>query len=100
MRDKKTEDELLKSLPDGHRLTHKEFFVYTTEKTSYEIELYSEINGPYYAVGIPQDGPMVIYGSSRTDSAYNAIQVVLDKIQREEHHFLPDPPFSKDDANE
>ena len=74
-------------VPDGCTLRRKQQFEYTTPTQMYNIELFENQDGTFYAIGIPKSGKMVVYGSNVTKSPTIAMRVVLDKIEREAPHF-------------
>lgn len=74
-------------VPDGCTLRRKQQFEYTTTDQMYDIELFENQDGTFYAIGIPKSGQMVVYGSNVVKSPTIAMRVVLDKIEREGPHF-------------
>ncbi|MCL6548755.1 MAG: hypothetical protein K6T30_07575 [Alicyclobacillus sp.] len=70
-------------LPDGCTLRRKHTFEYTTPDSLYDIELFENTDGTWYAIGVPREGPLVVYGSNVVGDAVMALQVVIDKIRRE-----------------
>ena len=72
-------------LPEGSELLRKELYDYNTEKGQFQIELFETINGKYFAIGTEKDpdAKLVIYGSDVTDDKRKALQVVVEKIDRQ-----------------
>lgn len=71
-------------VPDGCTLRHKQLFEYTTQANVYDLELYENQGGTWYAIAIPREGErLIIYGSNEVPTAQMAIQIVVDKIKRE-----------------
>ncbi|MCL6444733.1 MAG: hypothetical protein K6T83_14980 [Alicyclobacillus sp.] len=70
-------------LPAGCTIRRKETFEYTTPDNTYDVELYEDTDGQFYAIGVPREGPVVVYGSNVLASPVMALQVVVDKIDRE-----------------
>ncbi len=68
---------------EGNFLRRKELFEYTTPMNVYDIELFENQDGTYYAVGVPREGRVVVYGSAIIEDPSLAIQTVVDKIRRE-----------------
>lgn len=73
-------------LPEGAELVKQEWFEYSSEKGQFQIELFETISGTFYAIGIPkgEDEKLVIYGSSVVHDKAMALQIVIEKITREE----------------
>lgn len=72
-------------MPEGGVLVRKELFEYTTEKGRFDIELFENLDGKFYAIGLPKDDDrMIIYGSNVTETKAMALSIVMDKIEREE----------------
>ncbi|GMA49429.1 hypothetical protein GCM10025857_07860 [Alicyclobacillus contaminans] len=71
-------------LPDGCVMRRKELYEYVTPEYIYDVELYEQADGTFYAVGLPRGSQrVVIYGSSVLPSAEQALQQLVDKIQRD-----------------
>ncbi|PWK11331.1 hypothetical protein [Tumebacillus permanentifrigoris] len=71
-------------VPEGGTLLRKETYEYQTEKGDYDIEVFENMKGEFYAIGVPRDDErLIIYGSNITTSRALALSVVLDKIERE-----------------
>lgn len=71
-------------LPEGAELLKKEAFTYSVREQEFLIEVFEQNDGKYYAIGVPQnDKRLIIYGSSIVDSKQMALQIVVDKIERE-----------------
>lgn len=71
-------------VPEGGTLLRKETYEYQTEKGEYDIEVYENLKGEFYAIGVPRhDERLIIYGSNITTSRALALSVVMDKIERE-----------------
>ncbi|MCL6453595.1 MAG: hypothetical protein K6T78_08215 [Alicyclobacillus sp.] len=65
-------------------LRRKELYEYVTPEALYDVELYENSDGTYYAVAVPRDVErIVVYGSSVCSTAAAAMQSVMDKIHRE-----------------
>jgi hypothetical protein len=72
-------------IPEGGALLRKELFEYSNEKGRYDIELFEDTEGKFYAIGVPKDDErMIIYGSNVVASRAMALSIVMDKIEREE----------------
>jgi len=69
--------------PEGCILRRKETLEYTTAYNIYDVELYENQDGTYYAVGVPREGKFIVYGSPIVETALTAVQTVIDKIKRE-----------------
>ncbi|ASS76159.1 hypothetical protein CIG75_15245 [Tumebacillus algifaecis] len=71
-------------IPEGGTLLRKETYEYQTEKGDFQIEVFENLKGEFYAIGTPQNGDkLIVYGSNLTTSRALALSVVLDKIERE-----------------
>jgi hypothetical protein len=71
-------------LPEGGILKRKELYQYTSPHNVYNIELFENQDGSYYAIGVPQEGQrLVVYGTNETKSRQMALQILIDKIRRE-----------------
>ncbi|WP_132944643.1 hypothetical protein [Tumebacillus sp. BK434] len=71
-------------IPEGGTLLRKETYEYQTEKGDFNIEVYENLKGEFYAIGTPNSGDkLIVYGSNITTSRALALSVVLDKIERE-----------------
>jgi hypothetical protein len=71
-------------LPEGAQLVKKEVFTYTVREQEFKIELFEQHDGTYYAIGVPEnDERLIIYGSSIVNDKRTALQIVVDKIERE-----------------
>ncbi len=71
-------------VPEGCSLRRKELYEYTTPNNVYDVELYENADGTFYAIGIPRDGHrLVVYGSNIVQSGEMALQILVDKIRRE-----------------
>lgn len=68
--------------PEGCALVQKTQFEYTTPQHAYQLELVQNQEGLYFAVAVPKEGKLVVYGSSIVPNAQGAIQSVIDKITR------------------
>lgn len=71
-------------VPEGTSVRRVERFEYTTPTHLYDIELFEEQDGTFYAIGIPRADKVVVFGSNRVPRAEQALQTVIDKIQREQ----------------
>jgi hypothetical protein len=72
------------STPDGCSLRKKEQYEYTTPNNVYNVELFENSDGTYYAIGVPRDSErLIVYGSNISPSAEQALQVLVDKILRD-----------------
>jgi uncharacterized protein YpmB len=70
--------------PDGCTLRRKEQYEYVTPRNVYHVELFENQDGTFYAVGVPKDSNrLIVYGSNTAPSPEQALQVLVDKIQRE-----------------
>ncbi|MCL6625455.1 MAG: hypothetical protein K6T68_02570 [Alicyclobacillus shizuokensis] len=79
-------DEAFRSVtvPENTFLRRKESYEYTTADNIYDIELFANQDGTYYAIGVPREGGrLVVYGSRELPSAQEALQELLDKIHRQ-----------------
>lgn len=86
-------------IPDECALRRKETFEYITPGYSYNVELYQNSDGTWYAIGIPRDSErMVVYGSSVLSSAKLAMQNLIDKIKREGMDQLFGEPQPEDEV--
>ncbi|MBX5436025.1 MAG: hypothetical protein IRZ33_02270 [Alicyclobacillaceae bacterium] len=72
------------SLPEGCVLRRKQLFEYTTPDNLYDVELFENRDGTCYAIAVPREGPLVVYGSNVVSGAAEALQIVFDKIRREQ----------------
>lgn len=80
--------------PEGCILRRKELYEYITPDNAYDVELYENSDGTFYAIGLPRDGERVIvYGSNVMDTADEAMHILVDKIRRESTIFI-----AKDEA--
>lgn len=70
-------------IPESSRLTKKELFEYTTVHYIYDVEIHTDSNGTCYAIAVPREGKMIIYGSPMVSSPEEALQIVIDKIHKE-----------------
>jgi hypothetical protein len=71
-------------VPEGCSLKRKEFYEYTTANNVYDVELYENADGTFYAIGVPREGHrLVVYGSNVVPSGEMALQILVDKIRRE-----------------
>lgn len=72
-------------LPEGTELLRKELYDFNTGKGQFQIELFETVSGKFFAIGTDKDpnAKMIIYGSDITDDKRKALQVVIDKIERE-----------------
>ncbi|MCX7572151.1 hypothetical protein OS242_19695 [Tumebacillus sp. DT12] len=71
-------------VPEGGTLLRKETYEYQNAKGDYSIEVYENLKGEFYAIGIPKDDErLIIYGSNITTSRAMALSTVMDKIERE-----------------
>jgi hypothetical protein len=72
------------NLPEGAELLKKEVFTYTVRDQEFTIELFEQNDGKYYAIGVPKDDSrLIIYGSNIVDDKRTALQIVVNKIERE-----------------
>lgn len=71
------------NVPNGCFFRKKESFEYTTGYNVYDVELFTNQDGTCYAVGVPQSGRLIVYGSPVMSKPNEAIQTVIDKIHRE-----------------
>lgn len=71
------------AVPEGCTLRRKEQFDYTTLYNQYAIELFFNQDGTCYAVAVPNSGRLIVYGSSIVKDPQQALQMVIDKIERE-----------------
>jgi hypothetical protein len=72
------------SLPAGHQLRRKELYEYTTQDNVYDVELFENQDGTFYAIGLPREGErLVVYGTNVLPSAHLALKALIDKIGRE-----------------
>lgn len=69
--------------PEGCTLKRVHHFEYTTPDQLVDISLYENQDGSYYAIGIPRSERVVVYGSQVVQSGTMAMEIVLDKIERE-----------------
>lgn len=79
-------------VPTDGTLRRMDVFEYTTATQMYKIELYENQDSTWYAIGVPRDGKMVVYGSNIVSTAEQALQTVVDKIEREGQPYEPSPP--------
>jgi hypothetical protein len=87
-------------LPQGAKLAKKELFEYVTPDNIYDIELYTQLDGNCYAIGLPREGEkLIVYGSSVVPAPEVAIQNVIDKITRD-LMFSQSGPVSDDEDDE
>lgn len=72
-------------LPEGAELLKKEWFDYNSEKGQFQIELFETSTGKFFAIGTPKDpaAKMIIYGSNVMDDKVKALQIAIDKIERD-----------------
>jgi hypothetical protein len=79
------------NVPNLHQLKKKETFEYTTSHQIYDIEIFYEQSGECYVIGIPKEGRLIVYGSPVVENPQSALQIVIDKIQKEglESHESP-----------
>jgi hypothetical protein len=70
-------------IKEGNFLRKKELFEYTTPANIYDIELFQNQDNTFYAIGVPREGRIVVYGSAIVDDSRSALQTVIDKIHRE-----------------
>lgn len=68
---------------EGNFLRRKELFEYTTSMNVYDIELFQNQDGTFYAIGVPKEGRIVVYGSAIVNDRGLALQTVVDKIRRD-----------------
>lgn len=68
---------------EGCVLRHKQTFEYTTPYHTYDVELFTDTTGACYAVGVPREGRLIVYGSPIMSDPAAAVQTVIDKIRRE-----------------
>ncbi|ADG05257.1 hypothetical protein [Kyrpidia tusciae] len=72
-------------LPPDARLLRKETFTLQMEQQDYDIELFETMEGEYYAMGTPRaTDKIIVYGSPVVPDAALALQIVIDKIQRDQ----------------
>ena len=73
-------------LPDGAELLRKELFSYRVDSEWFDIELFENRDGQYYAIGTPGDKTrLIVYGSAVTADPQRALEQALQKINRD--HF-------------
>jgi hypothetical protein len=73
-------------VPEGGTLVRKEMFEYTNDKGEYQIEVFENMKGEFWAIAVPRDDErLIIYGSNITSTRAMALSIVLDKIERD--HF-------------
>ncbi|KEO81654.1 hypothetical protein [Tumebacillus flagellatus] len=71
-------------VPEGGKLLRKESYEYQTDKGDFDIEVFENMKGEFYAIAVPRDDErLVIYGSNVTTSRALALSVVMEKIERE-----------------
>lgn len=71
-------------IPEGMSLTKKEFFELSHPSGIYEIELFSTHKGECWAIGVPrEDTRFIVYGSPVVNHPQDALQIVIQKINRE-----------------
>jgi hypothetical protein len=88
-------------IPEGCMLKRKQLFEYTTPHHVYDIELFEQQDGTFYAIGLPRDEERwVVYGSNIVDTAEQALQILVDKIQREGVDVLFGSGASENDGGE
>ena len=76
-------------LPDEAELLRKELFSYRVDSEWFDIELFENQNGQYYAIGTPGDKTrLIVYGSAVTADPQKALEQALQKINRD--HFQQD----------
>ena len=71
-------------VPEGGTLLKKETYEYQNEKGDYSIELFENLKGEFYAIGVPKESEkLIVFGSNITVSRALALSVVMEKIDRE-----------------
>jgi hypothetical protein len=80
-------------IPAGNFLRRKDVYEYTTANGMYDIELFENQDDTFYAIGLPRDGQLVVYGSNIMGTGEQALQTVVDKIERENPHLRQAPPI-------
>jgi len=70
-------------VPSENFLRKKETFEYTTAENIYDIDVFTNQDGTHYAIGVPREGRVIVYGSAVVDDYPLALQMVIDKIRRE-----------------
>ncbi|UOF90437.1 hypothetical protein LSG31_21705 [Fodinisporobacter ferrooxydans] len=71
-------------VPEQAALLKKETYEYTVRERSFVIELFEQSDGMFYAIGVPKhEERLIIYGSNIVESRPKALQLVIDKIERE-----------------
>jgi hypothetical protein len=86
--------------PSGCTLRRKEQYEYVTPNNVYNVELFENQDGTFYAVGVPRDSQrLIVYGSSIVSSRQHALQMLVDKIQRE-GSLLGEETLHEEDSHE
>ena len=85
-------------VPNECNLRQKLLYEYITPNQIYDIELFLQQDGSCYAVGVPREGRLIVYGSPEMTDATQAIQIVISKIHKEAIELsgeVESPPFSE-----
>lgn len=71
-------------IPSECSLYRTETFEYRTPLGTYDIELFEQQDGQFYAIGLPRyEERVVVYGSNVVSSASLALASLIEKIERD-----------------